>query len=128
MLIKISARHGSLSPETQERIREKVEKLTRIFDRVMAIEVTVDLDHRDAPSVDVMVSAEHRHDFRASYQAGELFAALDVVMEKLESQLRRYKERVQERHRNPELRRGEYPELPPLPTGENPGGSSLPAG
>lgn len=115
MLIKISARHGSLSPETQERIREKVEKLTRIFDRVMAIEVTVDLDHRDAPSVDVMVSAEHRHDFRASYQAGELFAALDVVMEKLESQLRRYKEKVQEKHRNPDLRRAEYTEIPPIP-------------
>jgi putative sigma-54 modulation protein len=116
VLISISARHGSLSPETQARIREKVEKLTRLFDRVMAIEVTVDLDHREAPLVDVKVSAEHRHDFRASFQAGELFAALDVVLEKLESQLRRYKERIQERHRNPELRRGQFPassELPP---------------
>ncbi len=120
MLIRISARHGSLSPETQERVREKVEKLTRIFDRVMAIEVTVDLDHRDAPSVDVLVSAEHRHDFRASYQAGELFAALDVVMEKLESQLRRYKERLQERHRSPESKRVEYLEIPP-PAGEEAG-------
>lgn len=128
MLIKISARHGSLSPETQERIREKVEKLTRIFDRVMAIEVTVDLDHRDAPSVDVMVSAEHRHDFRASFQAGELFAALDVVMEKLESQLRRYKERLQERHRNPEVRRGEYVELPPVEGEEKSGESTASPG
>ena len=112
MLITISARHGSLSPETQERIREKVEKLTRIFDRVMAIEVTVDLDHREAPLVDVRVSAEHKHDFQASFQAGELFAALDVVMDKLENQLRRYKERIQERHRNPELRRAEFTPLP----------------
>ena len=112
MLITISARHGSLSPETQQRIREKVEKLTRIFDRVMAIEVTVDLDHREAPLVDVRVSAEHKHDFQASFQAGELFAALDVVMDKLETQLRRYKERIQERHRNPELRRAEFTPLP----------------
>jgi len=118
VLITISARHGSLSPETQERIREKVEKLTRIFDRVMAIEVTVDLDHREAPLVDVKVSAEHRHDFQASFQAGELFAALDVVMDKLESQLRRYKERIQERHRNPELRRAEFIPLPEVPSEE----------
>jgi len=111
VLIKVSARHGSLSEETQEKIRSKVEKLGRFFDRLTAIEVTVDLDRRDAPTVDVRVSAEHRHDFRAQ-QMGELFAALDQVIQKLENQLRRYKERIQERHRNPNLRRMPIPEEP----------------
>ena len=42
MQTNISARHGHLSTSTQERIAEKVEKLSRYFDRLMAIQVTVE--------------------------------------------------------------------------------------
>ena len=50
MQVKISARHGHLSSETQDKITEKVEKLKRLFDRVTAIEVTADLEHRESPA------------------------------------------------------------------------------
>ena len=63
MQIKISTRHGNLSDKTRSKIESKVEKLTRIFDRLSEIAVTVDLEHRDDPSVDLKVSAEHKHDF-----------------------------------------------------------------
>ena len=66
MQISISARHGDLSGATQEKINEKVAKLTRYFDRVTGIQVTVDLEHREAPLVEVCVSAEHTADFVAS--------------------------------------------------------------
>ena len=49
MQIKISARHGHLSDETQAKIKEKLEKLPRFYDRLTAIDVTVDLEHREAP-------------------------------------------------------------------------------
>ena len=88
MQIRISTRHGNVSDATQEKITAKVEKLTRIFERLTEISVTVDLEHRDAPSVDVRVSAEHKHDFVAAAQSEELMAALDLAMHKLEQQLR----------------------------------------
>ncbi len=100
MQIRISTRHGNVSDATQEKIIAKVEKLTRIFDRLSEITVTVDLEHRDAPSVDLRVSAEHKHDFVAAAQAEELMAALDAALHKLEQQIRRYKEKIQDRHRN----------------------------
>ncbi len=100
MHIEISARHGHLSEESQGKIREKVEKLTRFFDRLTSIEVTIDLEHRETPSVDLRVSAEHRHDFGASTDAGELMAGVDAVVQKVEQQLRRYKEKTVDRHRN----------------------------
>ena len=93
MQVNISARHGHLSADTQEKITEKVEKLRRLFDRVSAIEVTADLEHRESPSVEVRVSVEHTDDFVASGTAATVIAALDEVVHKVEQQLRKHKEK-----------------------------------
>jgi putative sigma-54 modulation protein len=114
--IKISTRHGHLSDDTQAKIREKVEKLSRYYDRLSSIEVTVDLEHRDAPDVDLLVSAAHKHDFVAACRSMELLASIDDVVEKMEQQLRKYKQKVQDRHRGPGHRQMETPEEPG-PTG-----------
>jgi putative sigma-54 modulation protein len=98
--IKISARHGHLSKETQDFIREKSEKLTRIFERLTSIEVTVDLKN-DIKVVELNVSAEHKHDFVARESNADVLAAVDLVLDKLENQLRRYKEKVQDHRRRP---------------------------
>ncbi len=93
MQIDISARHGDLNPATQEKISEKVQKLSRIFDRLTAIHVTADLEHRESPDVELRVSAEHTDDFVAT-DTGELMAALDSVIHKIETQLRKHKEKL----------------------------------
>lgn len=111
MEIKISARHGSLSEATQAKVVAKVEKLTRLFERVTAIDVTIDLEHPDAPTVDVKISAERRHDFVASVQAEDLLAATDGVIHKLEQQLRKHKDKIQDRHRGVGNRPPESPDL-----------------
>jgi putative sigma-54 modulation protein len=102
--INISVRHGQLSDATRSKITAKAEKLARLFERLSAIEVTVDLEHEQNPAVDVRVSAEHKHDFVATGQSTSLMAALDGVIHKLEQQLRKYKEKVQDRHRAPATR------------------------
>jgi putative sigma-54 modulation protein len=98
--IKISTRHGNVSDDTRSKITAKLEKLTRYFERLTAIEVTIDLERRDQPHVDLKVSAEHKHDFVASVRSDELMASIDQAIHKLEQQLRKYKEKIQERHRN----------------------------
>jgi len=103
--VQISTRHGHLSDASQQRITAKAEKLLRIFDRLTAIEIIVDLSDSSAPRVDVKVSAEHKHDFVAHDQSDELMTSVDTVVHRLEQQLRKYKEKVQERHRSPDARR-----------------------
>ena len=100
MQIKISARHGHLSEATQQFIREKAQKLLHFFERIMSIEVTVDLK-TDVRMVEFLVSAEHKHDFVARESGSDILTAVDLVVEKLEGQLRRYKEKVQDRRRTP---------------------------
>ena len=109
MQLSITARHGHLTEATQEKLKAKAEKLGRFFERLMAIEIVVDLKDSQRPKVDLKVSAEHKHDFVAHEQGESLMGALEAAVGKVEEQLRRYKERVQQRHRNPEARRQELP-------------------
>jgi putative sigma-54 modulation protein len=105
--IQISTRHGQLSEGTQTKIAAKAEKLLRIFDRLSAIEVIVDLKDEANPRVDLKVAAEHKHDFVAHDQSANLMGSVDEAVHKVEQQLRKYKEKVQERHRSSEPRRRE---------------------
>ncbi len=103
----IAVRHGHLAESTQEKLKGRVEKLTRIFDRLMSVEIVVDLSDEQRPSVDLKVSAEHKHDFVAHAKSDSLIGALDGAVQKIEQQLRKYKDRVQQRHRDPQARRQE---------------------
>jgi putative sigma-54 modulation protein len=97
--VSISARHGQLSETTREKVAAKFEKLSRIFERLTAIEVTINLEHKESLVVEVLVSAEHTHDFVAREESEELMKAVDEAIHKLEQQLRKYKEKVQDHHR-----------------------------
>jgi putative sigma-54 modulation protein len=75
--INVSARHGSLSPASQSKIATKVSRLKRYFDRLTSLEVTVDLQDRDLPAV-------------------ELWRSVDGAVQKMEQQLRKHKEKVRD--------------------------------
>jgi ribosome hibernation promoting factor len=113
--IKISARHGHLSEPAQQVIREKADKLLHYFDRLTMIEITVDM-RDDQKAVEILVSAEHKHDFVAREANGELQVAVDLALHKLEAQLRRYKEKIQDRRRTPHA--GDVAAAPARPAGE----------
>jgi putative sigma-54 modulation protein len=98
--INISTRHGHIHDATQAKIKEKLEKLPRYYDRIIGIELTIDLEHRETPTLDLRVSAKDKHDFLAE-ETGELMAALDLLVEKLEHQLVKHKEKLLDKHRVP---------------------------
>jgi putative sigma-54 modulation protein len=103
--VTISARHGHLSEPSQQIMREKAEKLLHYFDRLTFIEVTVDL-HEGANTVEVLASAEHKHEFVGRETNGEAQVALDMALDKVVHQLRRYKEKIQDHRRTPSAGEG----------------------
>jgi putative sigma-54 modulation protein len=92
--IEITTRHGSLEPDQHAYLSDKAQKLLRYFGRLMAIEVEVDHRKNDW-LVEIFVSAEHKHDFLARETAASPEAAMDLCVHKVEQQLRRYKEKIQ---------------------------------
>jgi putative sigma-54 modulation protein len=100
MQIVVTARHGHLTEEHQKKVEEKVSKLLHYFNRVEAILVTLDLEHSKGPKyVEIQLNAEHKHDFIAKESHDELMAALDKTVAKMEAQIRKYKEKIQDHHR-----------------------------
>ncbi|EMI45950.1 ribosome-associated, sigma 54 modulation protein (modular protein) [Rhodopirellula sp. SWK7] len=93
MQVNVSARHGTLQPGDQDLIEEKAIKLRRLYDRINAIEVTIDLKQLDKPVVEIKVSAEHAEDSIARAEASNVLAALDNAIPKVEQQLRKLKAR-----------------------------------
>jgi putative sigma-54 modulation protein len=114
--IEISTRHGGLGSEQQRYLHDKAEKLLKYFARLMAIEVAVD-HGKHGWEVEILVSAEHKHDFVAKEIGSTPEAAMDLCVHKIEQQLRRYKEKVQN-HKGDVTHGGSSPrsfEHPPAP-------------
>jgi len=97
--VAISCRHGSIAPDTQEYIARKAEKLLTYFERVTAIEVTVDFE-KDRVAVEILVDAEHKHNFVARSEGEESIPTFDSALQRMEQQIRKYKEKVQDHRRD----------------------------
>lgn len=105
MQIQVTARHGHLSEETQDRLKSKAEKLVRHFDRLTSIEWVIDLQDAQRPNVELLVSAEHKHDFVSHDQSENLLTSVESAVRKMDQQLRKYKEKTIENHRDPNAKR-----------------------
>ncbi len=96
MQINVSTRHGHLSPASQSKISSKVSRLKRYFDRLTALNVTVDLENSALPLVEIIASAEHMHDMVSHEVSADLWRSVDGAVQKLEQQLRKHKEKVRD--------------------------------
>ena len=101
--VKIACKHGSLGENQQEYITRKSEKLLTYFERVTAINVTVSYEHekeRSRVRVEILVDAEHKHNFVAFEVGDEVSPTYDAALHKMEQQIRKYKEKVQDHRRD----------------------------
>jgi putative sigma-54 modulation protein len=104
VLIEISSRHGNLEPDQTQYLHDKAEKLVKYFGRLMSVVVAVD-HGKHFWEVEIRASAEHKHDFFAKEQGPTPESAMDSCIHKVEEQLRRYKEKVQNHKGDPSLSR-----------------------
>lgn len=99
MQVALSCRHGSISPDVQEYIIQKSEKLLTYFERVTAINVTLDFVD-DRVRAEILVDAEHKHNFVSHSDGDQATATFDAALAKMEQQIRKYKEKVQDHRRD----------------------------
>ena len=100
MQVKIIGRHSEVPDNLKQYMESKVEKLPRFYDRVMGIEIIVDGD-MPARRIEMVVSAAGHTDFVAEERSEDLFACFDICLDRIEKQLRRFKERLRDRKHHP---------------------------
>lgn len=104
MQVAITCRHGEISEDFRNYIARKSEKLLHYFERVTAIQVTLDYGG-DRVRVEMLVDAEHKHDFVTHHEmaADEVGPCFDQVLSKMEQQIRKYKEKLKDHRRDKPL-------------------------
>jgi putative sigma-54 modulation protein len=99
VVVAITCKHGHLNENQQEYLTRKSEKLLTYFERVTAISVTVSFDNSRV-RVEILVDAEHKHNFVANDQGDDVVPTFDLALHKMEHQIKKYKEKIQDHRRN----------------------------
>lgn len=111
MQIHITGRHLRLTKPIRDYVEEKVLKAQRYFNHIVWAQVLLSVEKR-SHEAEIVIHAS-KQTFRALAQAADLYAAVDLASDKIDNQLKKYKERMKERHKG-------VPALPELlaPAGE----------
>lgn len=101
--IEFKGRHDHISARMQSHATKKLQCLGRYNDRVARVEVVADHAH-ESPEVELIVHMRRGKPMVAKQQ-GETFAAtIDLLVEKMEKQLKRHKEKLKD-HKVPGAKR-----------------------
>lgn len=94
--IAVSGRHVEVSKEVEDYVRTKAMRLTKYYDRIQEVEVV--LDHESEQfSAEMIVRADHKQTFVARGTGPDTFALIDGILDKLERQLTKHKEKLRNR-------------------------------
>ncbi|MDR2172527.1 MAG: ribosome-associated translation inhibitor RaiA [Planctomycetaceae bacterium] len=100
MQVNIETRHGEIADATKEKISTKLVKLHKFLEHLTSIDVIVDLEKNDEPKIEIIVTMERKGSFVASHRSNDMFGAVDQVIAKLEQQIKKYKEKIQDYNKN----------------------------
>lgn len=92
MTIEFKGRHDQISARMRDHAGKKLLKLSRYNDRVARIEVVADHAH-EKPEVELIVHMRRGKPLVAKEQASSFATTIDLLVEKMEKQLKRNKEK-----------------------------------
>ena len=107
MNLKISGHHVELTPALREYVQNKLERIKRHFDNVIDITVTLavdantEKDKRQRAEINLHMRGKDLH---VESEAQDMYAAIDLRMDKLDRQVLRHKDKIQD-HQHEGIRR-----------------------
>ncbi len=95
MQLNISGHHVEMTDALKNYVEEKLSKLTRHFDNITSgqVTLTVEKERQKAEAV-IHLSGQ---DIHASSEHDDMYAAIDLLSDKLDRQVVKYKEKKQAR-------------------------------
>ncbi|NIB41858.1 ribosome-associated translation inhibitor RaiA [Pseudomaricurvus alkylphenolicus] len=97
MQINISGHHVELTSSIKDYVNTKFDRLERHHDRITSTNVILSVDKlRQKAEANIHVSGK---DFYADSESEDLYAAIDLLTDKLDRQLIKHKEKTRNHHR-----------------------------
>lgn len=96
MQINFTGHHMVVTPALKTFTQEKFDKLERHFDKITAINVVFDVEKlRQIAEATVLVTKGELH---ASSESADMYTAIDILVDKLDRQLIKHKEKLRNHH------------------------------
>lgn len=97
MQISITARHIDLTDQHKEYVEKRLRHLKRFFDAIMDCHVILAKEkHRESADVTIQVNGVTMH---GEEETEDIFSSIDRVVDKIERQIKKHKDRLQKRYR-----------------------------
>jgi putative sigma-54 modulation protein len=101
MNLTISGHHLEVTPALREYVLTKLDRVTRHFDQVVDVNVLLTVEKNKEKErrqrAEVTLHVKGR-DIFVEHAAEDLYAAIDTLMDKLDRQVVRHKDRLQDHH------------------------------
>lgn len=97
MKLTISGRQMELTQAIKENVESKLSRLDKYISPDTDVKVTVSA-RKGRQKIEVTISPKNGHVIRAEESQENLYPAIDLVVDKLKIQLRKYKGKMQKRH------------------------------
>lgn len=93
--IEVSSRHGQVSDGMRDYAIRKVTKLSRFHDRLSSVQVVLE-DPNGEREIEILAHVDSGRLLVAREQAGSFRASIDQLVDKMERQLKKDKERLKD--------------------------------
>lgn len=101
MKVHLTARRLKITEAIERYVMQKLEKAEKYFDHLVWAQVVLFIEKRTHKAEIVIHGA--RQTFRALAAAGDLYSAIDLASDKMDKQIKKYKDRLRDHHKTPEL-------------------------
>lgn len=96
--VSVTFRHTEPTAALKQYAEEKVHKVGKYFDRPLEAHVVLSVDSRERQLAEVTLQTQ-RTTIHGREETNDLYSAIDLVMDKIERQVRKYKEKIRVKRR-----------------------------
>lgn len=97
MNLHVTGHHLEVTPALREYLTSKLEKLTQHFDHVIDIKITLSVE-KLIQKVEATLHVPG-NDLHAECASENMYGAIDLISDKLDRQVLKYKEKITDHHR-----------------------------
>jgi putative sigma-54 modulation protein len=95
MQINVKGKHLEITEAIDSYVRKKCERLVRYFDQVQSIDCVIEKEN-NGYHVEFIVDVEHHEDFIVNYRDADLYAAIDLAVDREARVISEHKKRMRD--------------------------------
>ena len=102
MQIKLTGHHNEITQALRDYVHDKLERIERHFENVTSVHVILSVEKlRQKAEATIHVAG---NDIFADSVNGDMYAAIDALIDKIDRQIKKHKEKLTDKHRGEKVR------------------------